>query len=281
MSKLTPKKNTLETRRHPEYHDAMNIRPAIQRLILGPLLVLLSASCAPRPPDIECTELQSIRMNRIPAGPLFLRDPARPGKYLRVAMPPFFISVCEITRVQYAEFLAENPSALTPAQIADGFPETGSKNIDRPHFPVTHITREDARAYCRWLSRKTDQKITLPNELQWEYAACAGIRDAPYAWGWGDPSSRAAWNTDAPSPVARHSPNGYGLYDMSGNVYEWCETLGPAPEGQALLRGGAWSEKTPEHLQIRHKTWVPSDYQDADAGFRVVMHPQKYLKSLP
>lgn len=110
----------------------------------------------------------------------------------------------------------------------------GSSIAGRANHPVVHIAYEDALAYARWLGRD------LPTEAQWEYAARGGLEGKAYAWG--DvftPEGRAMANTwqgpfpvrntgedhhEGTSPVGCFSANGYGLYDMAGNVWQWTAT---------------------------------------------------------
>ena len=234
---------------------------------------LLVYACSPSVPTIESVQLHHIIMNRIPAGHLYPAHPERGGTARTIAIPSFFMSACEITRTEYADFLIDSRYPASPALTADGLPADTAGGLNHPHHPVTHVTLQDARAYCQWLSRKTGAQIDLPTEREWEYSARAGIKQAPFSWGWGDPDGRAVWNTTGPATVGRFAPNGFGLYDLSGNVYEWCDASEPAPDRQSVLRGGAWSEKEYAQLRIDRRTFVRADYQDADTGFRVVMHP--------
>ena len=100
----------------------------------------------------------------------------------------------------------------------------------KENYPVVHIAFEDAQAYANWAGK------TLPTEAQWEFAARGGLKDKIFAWGnTYNPKKANTWQGEFPvkttqedgyfgtAPVGSFPPNGYGLYDMTGNVWEWTE----------------------------------------------------------
>ncbi len=132
--------------------------------------------------------------------------------------------------------------------------------------PAICMTHHAAMEYCRWLSAKTGKVYRLPTEAEWEYACRAGTKTA-YSWG-DDPAKldQYAWdvdNAEKPQKIGKKKPNPWGLYDMHGNVAEWCvdhykaatykifstskTTLGPvilpdAREYSYVVRGGSWDD---------------------------------------
>jgi formylglycine-generating enzyme required for sulfatase activity len=162
---------------------------------------------------------------------------------------PFYMGVTEVTQAQYQAVMGRNPSSFKG-----------------PANPVDGVSWDEAAKFCKKLSEKTRQTVRLPTEAEWEYACRAGTQTA-FSFG-DDPSALGdyAWwagNSDkTPHPVGQKKPNSWGLYDMHGNVWEWCadwygeypagpatDPSGPATAGEPgmetsrgnrVLRGGSW-----------------------------------------
>ena len=123
---------------------------------------------------------------------------------------PFYFGVYTVTQEQYEQIMGKNPSTCTGA-----------------HKPVDTVSWSDAMEFCKKLSVKTGKTATLPTEAQWEYACRAGSETR---FGFGDDEADLgdyAWydkNSDLTThPVGQKKPNEWGLYDMHGNVWQWCQ----------------------------------------------------------
>jgi formylglycine-generating enzyme required for sulfatase activity len=184
-----------------------------------------------------------------------------------VTLRPFYIDSCEITVSQYGVFL-EATGREKPAFWQPG--------LDRPDDPVVGVTWHDAAAYAAWAGKR------LPTEAEWEFAARGGPPGATFPWG-NDPHHRAAnFGSSGIAPVKRFEPNGYGIYDMAGNVWEWCadwygETYyqispsgnprGPVTGTFKILRGGAWYSNE-DQVSITNRYYALPDSRSFHNGFR-------------
>ena len=153
---------------------------------------------------------------------------------------PFYLGKYEVTQEQYEQVMATNPSSF-----------------EGPDLPVEQASWDEAQEFCKKASVKTGLTVKLPSEAQWEYACRAGTKTAYYTGDTDADLDRAGWydkNSDsAPHPVRQKTPNAWGLYDMHGNVWEWCgnwyapykaeaavDPQGPREDQFRVLRGGCW-----------------------------------------
>jgi formylglycine-generating enzyme required for sulfatase activity len=198
-------------------------------------------------------------MVRIPAGSFMMgsnnHDNEKPPH--QVYVDEFYLDKYEVTVARYQEFLAANPSQAQPGNWKEQW-----ENLNRP---VVYVSWDDAMAYCEWLSRQRGKRVRLPTEAEWEYAARGGLSGKQYPWGDEDPDGKAnfgnsyasAWSAGAGQclkNVDSFQANGYGLFNMAGNVWEWCadwydkdyyqaspsrNPAGPTSRPSRVLRGGS------------------------------------------
>ena len=197
-----------------------------------------------------------------------LDEPGRePNEFLRheVIMPKdFHLGVTTVTQGQFELVMGRNPAQFTAAQ-------GGS-----PDHPVEMVSWEEAEEFCRKLSElpaelAAGRRYRLPTETEWERACRAGTPTA-YSFGALLPPDQACCAAQAPTRVGRFAPNAYGLFDMHGNVWEWCSDVYPGnPAGSLrVLRGGSWRREA-HACRSASRHALPAAARADDAGFRVVM----------
>ncbi|WP_339121269.1 formylglycine-generating enzyme family protein [Pseudonocardia sp. D17] len=166
-------------------------------------------------------------------------------------------------------------------------PEGPRSDLDgRGDHPVVHVSWLDAREYCRWAGGR------LPSETEWEYAARGGLDGARYPWG--DeltPGGQHRMNVfqgrfpahdtgadgyRGTAPVHAFAPNGYGLHNMTGNVWEWCaDRFGPGRPGQRNMRGGSYPchESYCWRYRCAARSANTPDSSAGNIGFRMAADP--------
>jgi formylglycine-generating enzyme required for sulfatase activity len=187
----------------------------------------------------------------------------------------FFLGVTEVTQKQYQEVMGMNPSAFAGAQR-----------------PVDTVSWEDAVEFCERLSELPEEKkagrvYRLPTEAEWEYACRAGSKTA---FSFGDDKSSLgdyAWisdNSDGKTQsVGEKKPNAWGLYDMHGNVWEWCsdwygehpgkavsDPEGPEKGSRRVHRGGSW-RFVAAYCRSARRGWRDPSGRSISFGFRVAL----------
>ncbi len=186
---------------------------------------------------------------------------------------PFYMGKYEVTQEQWQALMGSNPSQFK-----------GPKN------PVEQVSWEDCQGFLKKLEEKlaaSSMKCRLPTEAEWEYACRAGsatkysfgeeeAKLGDYAWFSGNAGAKT-------NPVGQKKPNAWGLYDMHGNVYEWCadwhgeayssqsspeDPTGPSSGSSRVLRGGSWTYGASRCRSARRTRFTPT-YRDFTYGFRV------------
>ena len=237
-----------------------------------------------------------MRLARIPDGEFEMGSPAsdaaaeaheRPQHRVRIAKP-FYLGVCEVTQAEYAQVTGTHPSWFGPAGGA------GAAVGDSSLRPVERVSWEDAREFCRRLSERPEERAAsrvyrLPTEAEWEYACRAG---GSGRFGFGDDEAAIddhAWvegnAAAATHPVGQKRPNAWGLYDMHGNVWEWCADWyepgyygqspadnpgGPASGTARVVRGGSFVNPAAACRSAARNFLEPTFQESNGIGFRVV-----------
>ncbi len=187
----------------------------------------------------------------------------------RVNISAFKLGKYEVTQKQWQAVMGNNPSSF--------------KNCDS--CPVEEVSWNDIQNFIKKLNKQTGQKFRLPSEAEWEYACRSGGKNEKYCGG-SNVSSLGWYRNNSGSkthPVGQKSPNGLGLYDMSGNVWEWVQDCwnnsynGAPSDGSArsssncerrVLRGGSWYYK-PDTLRSANRDRGSASYRIYTNGFRL------------
>ncbi len=221
-----------------------------------------------------------------------------------VSVGSFYLSKYEVTVKEYLQFVNEtngdapvwkkkNYKYDEMVGLGENYNKLGNA-LTSEHNPIVGITWNDAVAYCVWLSKKTGKSYRLPTEAEWEYAAGGGDFAKSTRTKWAGTSievqlqkfSNSAGTNGLDSykytaPVGSFQPNNLGLYDMSGNVWEWCtDNFEEYSSGQKkkstglikglrhIVRGGSWEEKA-VHCRVADRSKFPPTSCSTTIGFRV------------
>lgn len=202
-------------------------------------------------------------------------------KHLVKLTKGFYMGVTEVTQAQWLKVIRSRPWS-------------GKDNVrEGDSYPATYVSWDDAVEFCKKLSQKEGRKYRLPTEAEWEYACRAGTKTA---YSFGDDDSRLGdyeWFTNNTyhvdqkyaHTVAQKKPNPWGLFDVHGNVWEWCgdwygektyptrqttDPKGPPGGKYRVLRGGAWNFH-PEDCRSAYRGGYTPDTRNLHSGFRIVI----------
>jgi serine/threonine protein kinase len=238
----------------------------------------------------------------------------KPAHLVRVN--DFLIGQHEVTNREYLEFVKAtggnfpewiNPNSKYHYQTgSDPFYKKLGPALYQLDHPVVGVSWQDAIMYCAWLALKGAYKYRLPTEAEWELAGRGGNNAIKYSWGNGAPLLALGGNVgdealknvfpDWPiiwrayndnyaftAPVGKFGANVLGVFDMTGNVSEWCSDwyegsyyqkqewdrpAGPLRGTEKVIRGGSWSD-TPAKLRIAYRRSAPPTFRSNNLGFRV------------
>ncbi len=258
--------------------------------------------------NLEISQLVRLEKKYIPGGikaNLLEKETPRHTVYLN----SFYIDKYEVTNAQYRRFVQETghkePEGWSfvlseSGDVKYGFNPWQDRNFNGANQPVICVSWEDAKAYAEWAGKE------LPTEAEWEKAARGGREGKKYVWGAGWLPRKAGNFADVtlgkvipdwliikgyddgyayPAPVGSFIPNGYGLFDMVGNVEEWCadwygkdyylnsprhNPTGPDTGAVRVVRDGAWLNCDPYSLHIAHRHGNDPADANEGIGFRCV-----------
>ena len=190
----------------------------------------------------------------------------------QVTLSSYSIGETEVTQALWVAVMGSNPSYFTGGDL---------------NRPVEQVTWDDCQQFITKLNQMTGMTFRLPTEAEWEFAARGGNMSHGYMYAGSDTINDVAWNRNNSSnttkPVGQKSPNELGLYDMSGNVWEWCNDYygaysaeaqtnptGPTSGTERIARGGAFFNAAAVH-RVWFREHASADYSDFVLGFRLAL----------
>lgn len=254
----------------------------------------------PKPETLTITDPISIELVRVPGGEFLMGteftgiitvDPHEHPQH-KVSVSEFYIGKYPITEEQYLAYVI-----ATNNKWPHHFEKIVKKNregdfyLTKDYFPVVNVSWHMANEFCDWFSEKTGKDFRLPTEAEWEYAARGGPFSRGFKYAGSDNADEVAWHSGKDRdvygcfPVGQKIPNELGLYDMSGNVAEWCSSVFAAypydPDGgreareadanfPRVVRGGHFQSET-KHIRCASRAGTNINNKWPAIGFRVVV----------
>ena len=213
------------------------------------------------------------------------------GSYKGNAIPNFHLGKYPITNEQFVPFLNamgnQEEGGTDWVNIGGeyegvrcGIIQNGDRYDCVPELkkhPMIYVSWYGARAYCKWLSEKTGKKYGLPKEVEWEYAAKGGKHEDAYRFSGGNKLKEVGWYDENShgelKRVGLKKPNRLGLYDMSGNVWEWCTDFWAEKNDKRVrvVRGGSWDDYD-DYCRVSDRVRLNDVIRNDDAGFRIARY---------
>ncbi|MDR0971304.1 MAG: formylglycine-generating enzyme family protein [Bacteroidales bacterium] len=188
----------------------------------------------------------------------------------KVRLSSFHISKYEITQKQWKAVMGNNPSYFKGDNL-----------------PVEQVNMSDINEFLMRLNTKTGKKYRLPTESEWEYAALGGGESKGYKYSGSNNVDEVAWHkgnsSEMTHPIGEKQPNELGIYDMSGNVWEWCSDKsdwydnssktnpkGPSTGSSNVRRGGGFTNGSSQHRSA-NRAGISNQARSNNLGFRIVL----------
>ena len=201
----------------------------------------------------------------------------------RVTIDGFYIGMLEVTQSQWEKVVGTSIYQQKFKAGGDSTPGAG------PDYPMYYVSWDEAMEFCRLLSNKTGRTYTLPTEAQWEYAARGGNKNEGAKYAGSNMLDAVAWYTDNSGSsthiVGSKRANALGIYDMTGNVWEWCKDwyaspyvsdtnnpVGPSSGDRRVFRGGSWGNNA-SNCRVAYRGVITPGSRGTGVGFRVVCLP--------
>lgn len=208
----------------------------------------------------------------------------------------FYMSKYELTYGEFKTFVNETSYQTDADKHAGSYSwkkdaQGQPRDIDEKRHPVIHVSWNDAQAYIQWLNGKTGKTYRLPTEAEWEYAARGGAKSNGYLYSGSNSIGTVAWYNEYSNhqthPVGQKQANELGIYDLTGNVWEWCQDwyngdyytgrpdLDMNPQGATtgeirVYRGGSW-DNVPVTCRVARRGGSLRGNRGFSLGFRLVL----------
>ena len=171
----------------------------------------------------------------------------------------FYIGKYEVTQAQWKTIKGDNPSVFKGDSL-----------------PVETVSWDDAQEFIEKLNARTGRNYKLPTEAEWEYAARGGNKSRNYKYSGSNSISVVAWYDDnsgrTTHTVGTKQPNVLGIYDMSGNVWEWCEDWSDSSQMYRVMRGSGWNTRA-QYCHVTFRNRRTPDYRSNYIGIRLSLVP--------
>jgi len=274
-------KNQKEVCKYPDYFNTSASTSSSSSSSSSSSTSSSSSASTPTEYDVDITDSRpalGIEMVLVQGGPFqmgnntssfYAEHPAH-----SVTINSFYLSNYEVTQAQWKKIMGTNPSNFS-----------GCSNC-----PVEQVSWDDVQQFITKLNAQTGKKYRLPTEAEWEYAARGGIKSKGYIYAGSNNLDEVAWysgnnNNNRTMPVGKKNPNELGIFDMSGNVYEFCSDFfdqnyyqnsqainpkGPSTGTERVIRGGSWSYGGEYECKIFGRSSTNPDQSYKTIGFRLV-----------